>query len=147
MSKQAVIAPELQGKMAGMLERSEATMNGHLGIEFVRVEKEHVEATMPVDQRTHQPFGLLHGGAWVGLAETVASTGAWINIDEQQFSAVGMEINANHLRPVFSGLVRAVAAPMKIGKRSQVWEIKIENEDGKLVCISRCTIAIIVLKR
>jgi 1,4-dihydroxy-2-naphthoyl-CoA hydrolase len=126
-----------------MFERSENTMNGHLGIEFVSVALDRIEATMPVDHRTHQPFGLLHGGASVVLAETVASTGAWVNIDEEQYSAVGMEINANHLRPVFSGHVRAVGCPIQMGKRSHVWEVKIESSEGKLICISRCTIAII----
>lgn len=115
-----------------------------LGIQIEESSAERVVATMPVDGRTHQPFGLLHGGASVALAETVASIGAHLNAGEGR-TAVGMEINANHIRPKRSGIVRAVATPAHIGKSSSVWEIKITDEDGKLVCISRCTLAFVSL--
>ncbi|MDF2627393.1 MAG: SrfB or ComAB [Symbiobacteriaceae bacterium] len=115
-----------------------------LGIQFEESTPQRVVATMPVDDRTKQPFGLLHGGASVALAETVASVGAHLNAGEGR-TAVGMEINANHIRPVRSGLVRAVATPFHIGKSSSVWDIHITDEAGKLVCISRCTLAFINL--
>ncbi|HYF79535.1 MAG TPA: hotdog fold thioesterase [Symbiobacteriaceae bacterium] len=115
-----------------------------LGIHIEESTPQRVVATMPVDERTHQPFGLLHGGASVALAETVASIGAHLNAGEGR-TAVGMEINANHIRPKRSGIVRAVATPAHIGKASSVWEIKITDEEGKLVCISRCTLAFVGL--
>lgn len=115
-----------------------------LGIRIEESTPERVVATMPVDERTHQPFGLLHGGASVALAETVASIGAHLNAGEGR-TAVGMEINANHIRPKRSGIVRAVATPAHIGKASSVWEIKITDEEGKLICISRCTLAFVSL--
>lgn len=115
-----------------------------LGIRIEESTPQRVVATMPVDERTHQPFGLLHGGASVALAETVASIGAHLNAGEGR-TAVGMEINANHVRPKRSGIVRAVATPVHIGKTSSIWEIKITDEDGKLICISRCTLAFINL--
>ncbi len=121
------------------------SMVGHLGIEFEEVTPERVVATMPVDHRTHQPFGLLHGGASVALAETVASVGAAINAGPGR-TAVGMEINANHLRSKRSGIVRAVATPVHIGRTSTVWEIRITDEEEKPVCISRCTLAFVEMK-
>jgi uncharacterized protein (TIGR00369 family) len=102
-----------------------------------------VIATMPVDHRTLQPFGILHGGASVALAETVASLGAAGRIDRAAFSAVGQEINANHLRPMRDGVVRAVARPVHVGRTSQVWSIEITDERGRLVCVSRCTMAVV----
>jgi 1,4-dihydroxy-2-naphthoyl-CoA hydrolase len=113
-----------------------------LGIRIEESTPGRVVATMPVDERTHQPFGLLHGGASVALAETVASIGAHLNAGEGR-TAVGMEINANHIRPKRSGIVRAVATPAHIGRASSVWEIKITDEEGKLICISRCTLAFV----
>lgn len=115
-----------------------------LGIQFEEMSPERVVATMPVDERTHQPYGVLHGGASVALAETVASVGAHLNAGEGR-TAVGMEINANHIRPKRSGIVRAEATPAHIGKTTSVWEIRITDEDGKLVCISRCTLAFVSL--
>lgn len=113
-----------------------------LGIEIVELTPEKVICTMPVDKRTHQPFGLLHGGASVVLAETVASIGAWANIDPATQVAMGMEINANHIRSVSSGIVTAVGVPLHAGKSSAVWDIKISDEQDRLVCVSRCTVAI-----
>ena len=114
-----------------------------LGIELVEITDERVVATMPVDERTHQPFGILHGGASIALAETVASLGAANRIDREKFIAVGQEINANHLRPKSGGLVTAVGVPVHVGRSSQVWSVEIRDEAGKLVCISRCTLAIV----
>ena len=114
-----------------------------LGIEILEMSETRVVATMPVDQRTRQPFGILHGGASVALAETVASFGAVAIIDRDRFVAVGQEINANHLRPKVDGVVRATGVPVHVGRSSQVWSIEIRDEEGRLVCISRCTMAVV----
>jgi 1,4-dihydroxy-2-naphthoyl-CoA hydrolase len=114
-----------------------------LGIEVLELTGERVVATMPVDERTLQPFGLLHGGASVALAETVASIGAAARLDLSRFAAVGQEINANHLRGKSEGIVRATAVPVHVGRTSQVWSIEIADEEGRLVCISRCTLAVV----
>src|SRR5215467_15798785 len=116
---------------------------GVLGIEIVELSSERVVATMPVDERTVQPFGILHGGASVALAETVASFGAAGCIDRERFAAVGQEINANHIRPKSSGVVTATATPIHIGRTSQVWSIQIVDELGSLICVSRCTLAVV----
>jgi 1,4-dihydroxy-2-naphthoyl-CoA hydrolase len=123
------------------------TLMGSLGIKFTRLTEEFVEATMPVDHRTHQPMGLLHGGASVALAETLGSVGANLVIDPSQFRCVGLEINANHLSSVTSGIVTGVAKPIHVGRSTQVWEIKITSDQGKLVCISRLTMAIVPVNR
>jgi 1,4-dihydroxy-2-naphthoyl-CoA hydrolase len=114
-----------------------------LGIEMLEVRDDALVARMPVDHRTVQPAGVLHGGASVALAETLASWAGFLTVDRERFHVVGQEINANHIRPVFSGWVTATATPAAIGRRSQVWEIRIVDEAGKLVCISRCTLAVI----
>ena len=114
-----------------------------LGIEIVEATKQRVVARMPVGPKVHQPFGLLHGGASVALAETVASMAASFNVDLTKENVVGLEINANHLRGKRDGVVTAVAAPLHIGRRTPVWEVKITDEQDKLVCISRCTVAVI----
>lgn len=114
-----------------------------LGIEMVELTEERVVATMPVDERTRQPFGLLHGGASIALAETVASFGAALFIDRVRYAAVGQEINGNHLRPKFDGVVRAVGTPVHVGRSTQVWSIEIRDEEERLVCISRCTMAVV----
>lgn len=124
-------------------EACKNTIAETLGIEIIDFGKGHVTATMPVDHRTHQPLGLLHGGASVTLAETVASFGGWYLVHEEGKVVVGQEINANHLRPVRSGLVTAKGEALHIGKTSQVWEIKITDENKKLICVSRCTLAVI----
>lgn len=113
-----------------------------LGIETLELSADKVICTMPVNEKTKQPFGLLHGGASVVLAETVASIGAWASIDQENEVAMGMEINANHLRSVGQGIVTAIGTPLHKGRSSAVWEIKITDEQDRLICISRCTVAI-----
>ncbi|MBS7344750.1 MAG: hotdog fold thioesterase [Caryophanon sp.] len=120
----------------------EETLIGTLGMEFQEVTKERVICTMPVDGRTRQPVGLLHGGASVALAETVASIGSMLHIDPRTQFAAGLEINANHVRSVREGIVTATATPLHIGRTTLVWDIQITNEQGKLICVSRCTVAI-----
>jgi len=113
-----------------------------LGIVVTRADPDRVEATMPVTPAHHQPHGILHGGASVALAETVASVGASQGLAEGQ-RAVGLEINANHVRQVASGTVHAVATPLHRGRRTHVWQVEVRDEQGRLVCVSRCTVAII----
>ena len=119
------------------------TLLGSLGIEITELQKGKVVATMPVDDRTRQPFGLLHGGASVALAETVASVGAFELVDKENEVVVGLEINANHIKAKKDGLVTAVGTVLHQGKTTMVWDIKITDEEENLVCISRCTIAVI----
>ncbi|HUQ14019.1 MAG TPA: hotdog fold thioesterase [Novosphingobium sp.] len=122
-------------------------MPEHLGIEFVGFGDDWAKARMPVDARTQQPFKRLHGGASVALAETVGSVAASMTVDRDKFVAVGMEINANHIRPAYEGWVYATARPESLGRTTQVWSIRIENEAGKLVCLSRLTVAVIAVDR
>lgn len=119
------------------------TMMETLGIRITAVGDDWLQGTMPVDQRTHQPYGLLHGGASVALAETLGSTAAMLTLDPAQEVAVGLDINANHVRGARSGTVTGTARMLHIGRTTQVWEIRIENEAGELVCISRITMAVI----
>ena len=119
------------------------TMVTHLGIEFTDIGDDFLEATMPVDHRTMQPMGLLHGGANVALAETLGSLAASLTVDPEKQTVVGLEINANHLKSVRSGKVKGIAKPIHLGKSTQVWEIKIFNEADQLCCISRLTMAIL----
>ena len=114
-----------------------------LGMEIVEATKERVVARMPVGPKVHQPFGLLHGGASVALAETVASTAAWMNVDQATEIVVGIEINANHLRAKRDGIVTATATPLHVGRRTQVWDVRIADEEGRTVCASRCTLAVV----
>lgn len=118
-------------------------MPQYLGMEFSEIGPDFLTLRMPVDDRTHQPDGILHGGASVALAETVGSYAATLVIDPSKYRCVGQEINANHIRAVTSGFVSATARPYHIGRRSHVWEIRIVDERDKLVCISRLTMAII----
>jgi 1,4-dihydroxy-2-naphthoyl-CoA hydrolase len=127
--------------------RSERTIMRPLGILFTEVGDDYLRATMPVDERTHQPYGILHGGASVVLAETVGSMGANLCVDPARFLCVGQEINANHLRSVRRGIVTATARPWHIGGRSHVWNIEIRDEAGALICISRLTMAVVDRKR
>ncbi len=122
-------------------ELSKKTLVAHLGIEFCELGDNFLKATMPVDSRTHQPFGLLHGGASAVLAETVGSMAANLVVDESRY-CVGVEINANHVRPISSGTVTGTARPLALGRTLQVWDIKIEDSKGKLICISRLTMAV-----
>jgi len=126
-----------------MMEASKGTLSEHLGIELVEISKERVVGTMRVEKKVHQPFGLLHGGASVALAETLASLGAWMNIYESGRAAVGLEINANHVRGKRDGVVTGTATPLHLGRSTHVWEIRLTDEAGKLVCVSRCTMAIV----
>lgn len=114
-----------------------------LGIETVKMDKDEVIMTMPVDHRTHQPVGYLHGGASVALAETAASTGAMLNVDLETHLVFGIEINANHVKSKRAGTVTAAATPTHVGKTTMVWEIKITDEADNLICISRCTIGVV----
>ena len=118
-------------------------MTEHLGILFTDIGDNHLTATMPVDERTKQPMGLLHGGANVVLAETLGSVAASLTIDLKKQVCVGLEINANHLKGIKTGLVTGTTSPVHIGKSTQVWEIKITNEQDELCCISRITMAIL----
>lgn len=122
------------------------TLMEALGIEIVELSPEKVVATMPVNEATRQPFGLLHGGASVALAETVASVGTYNLIDPVRQFTVGLEINANHIRGKRDGVVTAVGTPLHKGRTTMVWDIKLTDEEGKLICVSRCTIAIIDIK-
>lgn len=115
----------------------------HIGIEFTEIGDDYLRARMPVDDRTRQPFGILHGGASVALAETLGSTGAGLVIDRTRYHCVGQEINANHVRAVKEGFVIGTAKPLHLGRRSHVWEIRITDEQDRLVCISRITMAIL----
>jgi 1,4-dihydroxy-2-naphthoyl-CoA hydrolase len=123
--------------------QSRNCMVEHLDIRFTEIGPDYLRATMPADHRTFQPFGLLHGGASVTLAETLGSVGANCCVDTSRFYCVGQEINANHLRAVRGGRVTGTARPIHLGARSQVWEIRIEDERGKLTCISRFTVAVV----
>jgi 1,4-dihydroxy-2-naphthoyl-CoA hydrolase len=119
------------------------TMVAHIGIEFTHIGDDFIEARMPVDHRTHQPLGLLHGGASVALAETLGSVAATCCIDMSKQYCVGLEINANHIKSVRDGFVIGTTKPIHIGKKTHVWEIRITNEQRELVCVSRITMAII----
>jgi 1,4-dihydroxy-2-naphthoyl-CoA hydrolase len=121
---------------------STKTMVEHLGIEFTRVGDDFIEAKMPVDHRTHQPLGLLHGGASVVLAETLGSVAATCCVDMSKQYCVGLDINANHIKSVRDGFVTGITKAIHIGKKTQVWEIRITNEQQELVCISRITMAV-----
>ncbi|WP_316807538.1 hotdog fold thioesterase [Pedobacter agri] len=114
-----------------------------LDIQFTEIGDDFISGTMPVDERTHQPAGILHGGASVVLAETLGSIASYMLIDPEKYVAVGLEVNANHLRPVKSGLVKGVCTPIHIGAKTHIWDIKIYNDRGKMSCISRLTVAVI----
>jgi 1,4-dihydroxy-2-naphthoyl-CoA hydrolase len=117
-----------------------------LGIETVSLDKDLVIMTMPVDHRTHQPLGYLHGGASVALAESAASVGACLHVDLEKFHVFGIEINANHIKSKRDGVVTAKAKPVHVGKTTMVWEIDIRDEEENLICISRCTIGVVPKK-
>ncbi|MFD1851191.1 hotdog fold thioesterase [Oceanobacillus bengalensis] len=125
---------------------TENTLLHSLGIKVISLDKEAVVLTMPVDGRTHQPVGYLHGGASVALAETAASIAASLHVDLEKNNVFGMEINANHIKSKRDGIVTATATPHHIGKTTHVWEIKITDEADNLVCISRCTVGVVPKK-
>lgn len=121
-------------------------MVSHLGIEITDVGEDWISARMPVTNRTKQPFGLLHGGASVALAESVGSLAANLCVDMGRYHCVGLEINANHLRAVTEGYVHATARPLHVGKTTQVWDVRIHDDGGRLVCVSRLTMAVVERK-
>jgi len=133
--------------VADLNNGSENNMTGHLGIEFTEAGEDYLAARMPVDQRTQQPAGLLHGGASVVLAETLGSVASHLVIDLENYYAVGLDINANHLRGVTGGYVTGIAKPIHIGGSTHVWEIKIYNEHGQITCISRLTMAVLKIRK
>jgi 1,4-dihydroxy-2-naphthoyl-CoA hydrolase len=124
------------------------TIAEHLGIEFTEIGTDYLVARMPVDHRTHQPFGILHGGASVVLAETLGSIASFLCIiDPEKQHAAGIEINANHVRSVKQGYVYGRVTPLHVGRSTHIWEIKVTNEENKLVCVSRLTVAIVDANR
>lgn len=127
--------------------KTENTLIETLGIKIIEIEEGRVVATMPVDGRTHQPFGILHGGASVALAETVASFGSYYLVDQETESCAGLEINANHIKGKREGTVTAIATILHRGRTTMVWDIKIVDEEQNLICVSRCTVAVIKLKK
>ncbi len=128
-------------------KKSENTMMSHLEIEFTEMGNDFIKATMPVDHRTHQPMGLLHGGASAALAETLGGFASHLVVDSTKFDCVGLEINANHIRPKTKGIVTGIAKPIYLGSKTHIWEIRIVDERGKLICISRLTMAILPKKQ
>jgi 1,4-dihydroxy-2-naphthoyl-CoA hydrolase len=133
--------------ISALIARDDGTMIEHVGIEIVEIGEDFLKARMPVDHRTVQPQGRLHGGASCVLAETVGSIAANMVIDSSQFLAVGLEINANHIRPVKEGYVYGTARPDALGRTTQVWTIRITDEQDRLVCISRLTMAVISIAK
>ena len=129
--------------LAALNALNDGTAAAALGIRIVEVGDDYIRATMPVDARTRQPFGLLHGGASVLLAETLGSMAGVMTLDAARELAVGLEINANHVRAVQDGEVTGTARPLHVGRTTQVWEIRIENDKGALVCVSRITLAVV----
>ncbi|SMD39135.1 1,4-dihydroxy-2-naphthoyl-CoA hydrolase [Reichenbachiella faecimaris] len=129
--------------LEGINAFSKNTMTEHIGIEFTEIGEDFVKATMPVDSRTVQPFRMLHGGASVVLAESLGSVAATMTVDPNEKYCVGLDINANHIKAVKNGIVEGIARPLHVGKKTQVWEIKITNEEKQLVCVSRITMAVI----
>jgi 1,4-dihydroxy-2-naphthoyl-CoA hydrolase len=125
---------------------SRNTLDAHLGIELIEIGPDFLKARMPVDDRTKQPYGLLHGGASLVLAETLGSFGAAMVIDLDEYLCVGQEINANHLRSVRSGFVTGISRPIHIGSSSQVWDIKIYDDSERIICVSRITVAVMKKK-
>lgn len=134
------ISPNLHPDLLLRMRDLRPGLSDALGMELLKLYPDEVVGSMPVDERTRQPMGLLHGGASVALSETLCSIGAWLNLGGAEGTAVGLEINANHVRAVRSGLVIGTARPVHIGSQLQVWECLIKTQDGKLVCTSRCTL-------
>lgn len=133
-------------KIADFASLSENTMAQYIGIEWVELGDDYLKARMPVDHRTKQPYGLLHGGASCVLAETIGSVASAMVVDHTRFACVGLDINANHVRSARNGYVMGVATPLHLGSNTHVWDIKIYDELEKLVCISRLTVAVIPRK-
>jgi 1,4-dihydroxy-2-naphthoyl-CoA hydrolase len=114
-----------------------------LGIEFTEIGDDFIKGRMPVDERTHQPFGILHGGASVVLAETLGSVASNLVLNPERNMGVGLEVNANHLRPIKEGWVTGICTPIHIGGKTHIWDIKLYNDAGKMTCISRLTVAVV----
>ena len=129
--------------IAQLNEFTPATMGHHLGMEWVEIGDDYLRLRMPVDERTKQPYGLLHGGASCALAETVGSVASHLVIDPAKFICVGLEINANHIRSAREGFVTAKAIPLHLGSSTHIWDIKIHDDQDKLICVSRLTVAIL----
>lgn len=127
-------------------ELAKNTMSEYLEMKFTEIGDNYIKMTMPVDHRTKQPYGLLHGGASVALAETIGSVAAALVVDDTKFQCVGLEINANHIRSARSGYVTATCSPFHIGSTTQVWQIIIHDENENIVCVSRITVAILKKK-
>lgn len=122
---------------------SQKTISEQLDIRFTEIGENYLKATMPVCHKTHQPHGVLHGGASATLAETIGSVASWLVVDREKHMCVGIEINCNHLRPKKDGIVTGIAEPLHLGATTHVWDIKIRDEKGKLVCVSRLTVAVL----
>ena len=138
------IEESIKNRFNELKQLAEKDMGDALGLEYLLISRDEMRAKMPVNENTIQPMGILHGGASVALAETLASIGAWLNITDETKVAVGLEINANHIKTVRAGQsVIGISKPLHRGAQTQIWETRIETENGKLVCISRCTIAVI----
>lgn len=127
--------------VARLNEISKNTLAETLGIEFTELGDDYLKARMPVDHRTKQPAGILHGGASAALAETLGSVAAGLCVDPEKKRIVGLEINANHIRPVHDGWITAITRPVHVGNTTQIWDVRIHNEEDKLVCVSRLTVA------
>jgi 1,4-dihydroxy-2-naphthoyl-CoA hydrolase len=122
---------------------NENTLGGNLGINFIESGSDFLVATMPVDERTKQPFGLLHGGASVALAETLGSVASLLVVNSDLFIGVGIEINANHIKAVFTGSVKGICKPLNVSGKNHIWDVKIFNDENELTCVSRFTCSII----
>jgi len=133
-------------QLSDFVSLSKGNMAEHLGIEFTELGADFLKARMPVDHRTNQPYGLLHGGASCVLAETIGSVASALVIDNSKSICVGLEINANHIRGVREGFVEGTATPLHIGSSTHVWDIKIHDGRNKLVCVSRLTVAILKIE-
>lgn len=133
-------------ELSQLTSLSPATLGTHLGMEWVEIGPNFLKMKMPVDQRTHQPYGLLHGGASCALAETVGSIGSYLVLDPEKFLCVGLEINANHIKGVRDGFVTATAQPLHLGSSTHVWDINIHDDNENLICVSRLTVAILARK-
>lgn len=145
-TKSTINSPSFKTKGVSVEQLNKLSVNnlvGHLGIEFTEVGEDYLCASMPVDHRTHQPMGLLHGGASVALAETLGSVAATCCVDLNTQYCVGLEINANHIKSAREGHVIGRVTPIHIGKKTHVWEIRITNTENELICVSRITMAVI----
>ncbi|MCG8577926.1 MAG: hotdog fold thioesterase [Flavobacteriales bacterium] len=133
--------------LEGLEKFSANTMPQHIGIKVTKLESNKVHGTMPVDSRTHQPMGILHGGASAAFIETLGSVGSALIVDTKEYAPVGLEVNANHVRGVKSGLVYGTAEIVHCGKKTHVWKVDVTNEAGKLVCTGRLTVMIVPIEK